>query len=712
MRLRSAVRIGILLCGAVVPLVSFGQFPAPSKQELAMTSDPQAPGAPAVYLDREETSQDGNHFTTIYARIKVLTPAGLDAATVHISYNRNFVFTAAGDNSSHMASGTATNWSAPDANRQGEDQPWDAESYDVRTEVAAIEGRIIHPDGTIVPLTGKTSNILKVNKTPHQPEEMYFTLPGVTVGSIIEYRYQIRYDRFDLAPEWKVQQRYFAEKEHFAYTPAPQFMPERNHDLGGTGTSDAVIYDPHGQSMTDMRYAQALPAGKSVAAQASGVYILDVTDVPAFPAEAFGPTAQGLSYAVRFFYTPAIVPDDFWNKEMGYWMKGLDKYTDPTAALKSEVAEAISPTDPPLVKARKLYDVVQKLDNTDFLPSGAPPKGSESFPKDKVEKVLLDKKGTSNQIAYLYYALAKIAGLNPQPERVASRSVRIFNPTILVTDQLDTVLIALNIDGKEITLDPGTKFAPFETLHWAHTGTKGIALASNGKAQDVATPMQKNTDNTTLHVGTLTITPQGGVSGLLKVAFLGQKAIELRQLSVTSGTDAVKDSIDNMIAAEVPAGVTAKVDHVAFLDDPTKQLLAVIPVSGSLASQSNGRIALPRFFFESREENPFPAEGERTTPVDMRYPAQDQEQITYQLPAGFTLDNNPVDATLRFAGDAAYEARSKVAAGSVTNARILVRGFTFLAPKDYPELRQFYQKVIATDQQQLVLGASQADKDK
>jgi len=709
MRLGPIVRAGILVCGAAIPLTSYGQFQAPTKEELSMTADPQAPGAPAVYLYREVVSQDPLHHTTVYARIKILSPAGLKAATVHIRYHRNYVFYASGDNSSHLASGSATNFSAPDANRQGEDAPWNAENYNVRTEIAAIQGRTIHPDGTIVPLTGKDSTILQVKKVPHQPEEMYFTLPDVTVGSIIEYRYQIRYDRFGLAPDWQVQEAYPIQKEHFSFTPAEPFTPDRNQNNGSASTGDAAVLDIHSQAMTDVRYSQALPTGKAVRAEASGMYTLDMTNVPPFPSEAYGPPAEGLAYGVRFFYAPGPDPKDFWKKEMGYWMRSLDKYTEPTQALKNAAAEAYLPADPPLVKAKKLYDLVQKLDNTDFLPNGSCPNGSTSFPFTKADKVLLDKKGTSNEIAYLYYALAKIAGLNPTAERVASRSVHLFDFNTMAADQLDSVLISMDIDGKQITVDPGTKFAPFGTLHWAHTGTTGLALVDS-KVVNVTTPLQKVTDNTTLHAGTITVAANGDVSGLLKVAFLGQKAIELRQLSVTSGPDAVKAAIDKMIAAGVPAGVQAKVDHVAYVDDTSKQLLAVIPVTGTLAGETGGKISLPRFFCESREANPFPAEGDRTLPVDMRYPAQDQDQVTYQLPAGFSLENKPQDAILRFSQDAGYEARTRVTSNSVTNARILARGFTFLSPKDYPQLRDFYQKVVATDQQQLILASSQANK--
>ena len=113
-------------------------------------------------------------------------------------------------------------------------------------------------------------------------------------------------------------------------------------------------------------------------------------------------------------------------------------------------------------------------------------------------------------------------------------------------------------------------------------------------------------------------------------------------------------------------------------------------------------------FFEAREQNPFPAEDPRELPIDMRYPAQEQEQITYALPPGYTLMQVPQEEHLRWNENAAYELRSKVDGSSVTNARILARGFTLLDPKDYGDLRNFYEKVVAADQQPLVLTTSQA----
>ena len=706
MRFHGALPFFFLLTVATVPRLAHAQFPPVSKEELSMTADPKAPGAAAVYLYREETEDDPHAFRTIYARIKVLTEAGKDAAVVHISYPKTFVFNAVGTNSSRMATANSNSWDAPSLNHLGEDQPWDTDSYVGKVEIGALEGRVIHPDGTIVPLTGKPSELLKATKGS-RGSDTTFTMPGVEVGSVIEYRYQVRYDRYLTAPDWKLQKEYFIHKEHFVFRPSKQFLPQQSKDVGA---GDSQLKDPHDNILTDVRFKPVLPTGKTLMADAMGNYVIDLTDVPPIPNENYAPPLTDEAYGVDFFYTYTPDVKTYWQGQMGYWTKALNAYTAPTQALQNAVKEIVSPSDSPLDKAKKLYDMVQKLENTDSSPDGAPLTGSEFIPRGKVETVLLSKKGSSNQIAFLYLALMRTAGINARPVRIASRSIRIFSAQFMDNIQLDTVLVGLQLDGKETLVDPGTKMAPFATLHWAHAGAGGVAMGANNKAETIVTPFQKNTDNSTLHVGTLNVTPQGGVSGSLKIAFIGQKAIELRQLAIKSGGEAVNSEINAMLAQQVPAGIKASVDHMVYLDDLSKQLLAVIPVSGSLSKNASGRIELPRNFFEAQEENPFPVESPRELPVDMRYPAQEQEQITYVLPAGYVLEGTPQDTNMKWEENAAYQSRIKVDGSSITGARILARGFTLLDPKDYVPLHDFYQKVIAADQQPLVLTAGQASK--
>lgn len=706
MRLHLCLRFALLLGLGLFPFIACAQFPAVPKEELSMTSDPKAPGAGAVYLFREETEDDPHAFRIVHARIKVLTEAGKSAAVVHIDFPTTFIYHATGDNFSRLASADATNWSLPTIEHLGEDQPIDTETYVGKVEVGALEGRVTHADGTVVALTGKTSELLKVTKGP-RGSETTFTMPGVEVGSVIEYRYQVRYDRYLTAPDWDLQTPYFIHSEHFVFRPSTQFLPQ---NVTGSGVADSALKDSHDNVLTDIRFRPILPAGKALTKDAMGNYVLDLEDVPPIPQEPFAPPLKADAYQVDFFYTYTPDVRDYWQKQMGFWTKAVDRYTSSTQAIQNAVHEVVSPSDSQLEKAKKLYLLTQKIENTDCNPDGAPLTGSEYVPRGKVDAVLVNKKGSSNQIAFLYLALVRAAGISARPVRIASRSLHIFSAQYMDNSQLDTVLVGLKIDDKEILVDPGTRMAPFETLHWAHAGAGGVAMDGKNKAETIVTPLEKNTENSTLHVGTLNVSPQGAVSGTLKVAFIGQRAIQFRQLALKSGPEAVKAQINQMIAEEAPAGIQAPVDHVAYLDDPSRQLLAILSVSGSFAKNAQGQIALPRMFFEAKEKNPFPEERTRELPIDMRYPAQEQEQITYGLPAGFSLEAVPQDANLKWEENAAFQLRTKVEGSSVTSARILARGFTLLDAKDYGELRDFYQKVIAADQQPLVLSASQASR--
>ena len=673
-----------------------------------MTSDPKAPGAAAVYLYREEITDDPHHYRTIYARLKILAPEGVAAATVHIPLQKNFIYYAKGDNSSRFVSAYSQAWSTPDINHSGEDAPIDTDTFNVPVDVGTLDGRTIQPDGTIVPLKGPLSQALKIVKNrSNQTEDVSFTLPDAKVGSVLEYRYQVRYDRFEQAPDWRIQQPYFVHRAHFVFIPAEQMQRSTSAGMSGSVT-DSALTDRHGEFMTDIVSSATLPAGVMVKKEATGRYTVDATDVPAFPNDPFAAQAAGQAYEVSFFYTPSSDERDFWQRQMSFWMKLVNGYTASTPALQHVLEEIVAPTDAPADKAKKIFTYVQRFENTDFNSNGMPNIDSDWVPRGRAERLLETKKGSSNQLAFLYLALSRAAGLNARPVRIASRSHRIFSASYLGVDQLDSVVIGLNLDGKESFVDPGTKMAPYGMLHWAHAGAGGVTMAGN-KVEIVVTPLEKNSDNLTLHVGTLNVSAQGALSGQLKVAFTGQKALELRQLGLLSGQDAVKAAVDTMLANTAPASVSAKVDHVAYLEDPNRQLLAVVNVSSSLPPEAGGKIELPRAFFANGETNPFP-QTSRTTPVDVRYPAQEQEQITYSLAPGLSLKEKPQDDVAKYEPNAVYELKATANGGTVVSTRVLVRGFTLLDAKDYSGLSDFYQKVTKYDQQRIVVGGAGSGK--
>lgn len=685
MRFHSILFLTASVVVTATPFVAYAQFQAPTQEELKMTSDPKNPGADAIILYREEIQDDDHNVHSFYDRVKVLTEKGKELATVQISYQR------------HFSSGDRT------GERDAENRSNDVDRISGHFEVAAVSGRTIHPDGTVVPLTATPADLMEVKKGENQINRVTINLPSVEVGSILEYRYQLRIDnRFVMTPPtWQVQEPYPVRKAHYVFIPNHIFAPT----TGGAGIGGGYMVDSHGQPLSDLLATSHLPKPNLLVNDAQGHYTLDISDVPPIPREAFSPPLQDQIMQVQFYYSPSFVQKEYWQKEMQYWTKDVRSYASETGAIKQAAGEVASASDSPLDKAKKLYDMVQKLDNTDYSQKTAFTFFGNSIPAGNVDALLEKKSGTSNQIALLYLALARAAGLDARADRIASRNRQTFATDFLNSGQLDAIVIELNIDGKRIFVDPGEKMAPFQTLGWAHCGAGGLAMGAGDKVESVVTPLPLNTDNTVFHVGKLTVNPDGTASGALKVAFTGQEALHWRQLSLREDQANVTHRMEREIAESVPDGIQIHVDRIANLDDPSKQLIAAVTASGPLAQHAGTHLLLPRLFFDTKESDPFPSEESRSLPIDMHYPAQDQEQVTYVLPAGYAVEGAPPDASLKWEENYAYQLRSKVDPTSVTTARILARGFTLLDAKEYSGLRDFYEKVVVSDHQQIALTA-------
>lgn len=688
MSLKNLSRYMLPLLLSTAPLAALAQFHPPTQEELSMTSDPKYPGVAAIYLNREEIEEDDEHYRSVYVRVKILTEKGKELATVPLLYAQTFTF-----------SGKAHD-------RDEQNRTRDVANMRGHMEIAALSGRTIHPDGTVIPLTTTPADLMAAKQGQDQLNRYTFTLPNVEVGSIIEYYYQLRYDRFYEPPYWQIQQQYPVRKAHYRYIPPSMFRPGLTSNDAGLGGS--YMIDAHGQILNDMRAVAKLPEGKTIQADTQGRFILDLSDIPPIPDEALTPPLDEQIDYIMFYYGPSSLPKEYWHSEMQYWQKDVNQYTAASAAINQAVADTVGPSDTPLDKAKKLYALVQKLDNTDFTGQAEMIRfNNGQVPAGNVDKVLADKKGDGKEIAFLYLALAKAAGLDARAVRISSRNRHLFDTGYLNPGQFDSILIGLNLGGSEIDLDPAVKMAPFQTLTWQHTGAGGLAVSQDGKVDPVLTPLAAFKDNNTVHIGKLSIDAQGAVTGALKVGFTGQQALNWRHRALRSGPEKVKTELENAIARQVPDGVQVHIDHIAGLDDPNVQLVAVVQVSGTLGSPAGHKLILPRFFFETKEAAPFPAEDNRVLPVDVHYAEQEQEQITYVLPAGYTLAGKPDDNKLVWETNASYQTKTVSDATSITTLRILARAFTLLDAKDYSGLHDFFQKVATNDQQQLVLNAAQ-----
>jgi hypothetical protein len=312
-----------LLLSALLALSSssaHAQWTPPTPEELSMTAQPEVAGASAVYLFREETTDDKMRMFSIYIRLKVLSESGKEFANVELPY------------SAGLTGRTVDN----------------------------IEGRTIHPDGSIIPFTGKPYQKLVEQTQGAKYMAKVFTLPDVQIGSIIEYRYKLHYDDSVLySPNWYIQSDLWTRKAHYLWKPISMSF-------------DTNLSGARGQRLDTIAWTPILPAGTDVKLshipgdERQSIIELNVHDIPPAPHEDFMPPIQSFTYRVLFYYSAYHTADEFWKNEGKVWSKARDKFIGPGPAVAAAVKDLTTPSDTEDQKLRKLYAAVMKLENSNY----------------------------------------------------------------------------------------------------------------------------------------------------------------------------------------------------------------------------------------------------------------------------------------------------------------------------------------------------------
>jgi len=651
--LRRSVLFTSLSLIASVPAFSSTWSWQPSPEELKMTADPAAPDAPAVYLFREEVVDDKMHFHRLYARIKILNEKGKEEYS-------------------------------------DIEMPYEAGVSNVR----AIEGRTIHPDGTVVPFTGKpyTKELLKAGDIKIMAK--VFSMPDVQVGSILEYRYELQYDDYHVTPpEWIIQQPVFVHKAHYRFIPT-------TFDLGEISGKDAF---GKVKSASRLLYFPWLPPGDKVQESIDGTFDLTVDNVPALPDEEFSPPLDSFSYRLFFYYSSTFTGADYWKGIGKEWSKDVDRFANPSDKIRQAVAGIVAAGDTDDQKLRKIYAAVMTLENTRFTRERSQAENQAEGLRVKTAADIWDaKRGSDDEITRLFIAMARAAGMKAYAVAVTERNKNLLNTGYLSWDQLEDEIAIVNVGGKEVYFDPGQRYCEYGKLHWMHTELLGVRQTDGGGALLITTPQQTYPDNREMRAADLELGADGTLTGIVRIAMNGAEALRWRQAVLRSDEQEAKRDFEGDLQSRVPDGVHVTMDHFINLTNSEEQLMAVVKVSGGMGTQTGKRVLLPSGFFEAREK-PLFAQQKRENAVDLLYPYVVDDQVTIRLAPGLAIESLPTSTKVPMGQFALYQAIYKNTDGAYTYRRQMALGTPIYRASDYPQLRDFFQKSGAQDQAQVIL---------
>jgi hypothetical protein len=621
-------------------------------QDREIKEVPGDPGASAIQLYYADYHDDNSGTQFFYHRIKILNDAGKQYANVEIPIEPLYHF-------------------------------------------IDLKARTIHPDGSIVEFTGKPfeKTLIKAGDVKFVAETL--AMPDVTVGSIIEYKYRYEWGRYAISREWSVQHNLFTLKERFSMKGYSGGLVTKNSRYGDDTRLSYVVY---GDVKPPTR-------GKG------GAIELELENVPAFKAEEYAPPEGNLKPIVRFFYGGSEVksPEAFWRDYGRDWYDQSEHFIGNRDSIRNAAAQAIAGEADQEKKLRKLYALAQKIRNLSFERdrTAQEEKKEELKQNENVADVLERGYGTHNEIARLFVALARAAGFEAQMVRAPKHTLYFFKPKYLSAFQLSSEITVVKLNGNEIYFDPGTAFCPFGLVRWIHASDQGLRLEKGG-GSFVAIPPAVAEKTPIRRVARGKLGTDGSLKGTIEFELRGNAALEHRLAAIQEDETGRRKRLEDEAKAWLPPDSIVTLERVEGWEATEEPLHVHYKVEVPAFAQTVGkRLLVPAALFRTARQQEAFHHAERKYAVYFPFAYQELDNLILQAPEGYLPESVPVATDVKLSSTRFLTSRSFADSQFVSKRALVVNGIMFPVAQ-YPELKGFFDKVLAADQEQLVLQSTVA----
>jgi hypothetical protein len=569
-------------------------------------------------------------------------------------------------------------------------------------DITDLKARTIKPDGSIVEFTGKVFEKVRFKGRGIKDSVKAFSMPDVGVGSIIEYKYRAILNipaltdlKIPVRDAWDIQSELFTVKENLYYQPDTgqryQSPTRPQFESGGERISHVVL------NMKDYKEKLRETAGDTG---------LELANVPAFEPEAFMPPENNFKPTVIFFTgrVGKVDVDKEWLDLGKQYYEVYERYMAADKGVKEAALKAIGSETEPGMKLRKIYERVQQLRNLTFERIRTPEerKAEHIQRNNNVGEVLAHGYGTFEDLTLLFVAMARSAGMDASPVMVPDRRRRFFVRDWTSQRQIDSIIAAVSLNGKDMYLEPGTRFCPYGFVRWNHTVIDALKLDRKG-GTFIKAPAMSYDRSVTRRNATMTLGEDGSLKGSIVLEFKGAEALEHRLDAIDRDEAGRKKNLEDELKQWLPTGAIVKMVMAQGWEDADAPLVARFDVEvPNYATLAGKRLLIPAFLFQSKENQAF-AHAQRKYPLYFPYPFTESDAVTIKIPSGFTPESIPTAQDAKLGNTARYQNVSNFDGIRFISQRQLAFNGIYFDLDKYSELKSFFGKVQAGDEQQAVL---------
>jgi len=637
------VCIVLLFCGLLQAQPAPMKFGEVSKEILAsesLTTDKEAKVVILCDYGIIEAGTTGLIFDR-HVRIKILSEVGYDWATVNLFHG----------------------------------------SEEEITDIAGLT-HTLGTNGQVVKTKLERKDIFR-KKVSKERQEVKFTLPALTSGSVIEYRYRQRFETPPIfLPTW-----YFQTTEPTLHSELRTVLPEMfGYALFKSGMIRPFDAEEHKVGL-ELKFK-------------TNINRWVITNVPAVRKEPIMPgSLKDQMFRIEFQLSQYSAGDGFsinnflnsWpafakalNEDVGFG-KQLEKY-DFIRDTANELTKNISD---PEQKLSTLFKYVQ----SNLLWN----EKERYYPERNLKEAFNSKNVDSAEQALILTAMLKAVGIEAYPvlirTRTEGRPITLY-PMLL---QFDYLITYAQIGKKEFLLDATDKDLQMGLLPIRALNERGWLLHPNESEWVSIRPIGSSRQTTMTQ---LVISEDGQLSGKLEV-----QDSEYANLMQRKKMAAEKDEQQYIRNYLFGGDESFEISNLEIIkkDEPEPLLRTKLNfIKPNAASVTNERIYLPVSMYGAFSKSPFVSES-RQLAIDFIVPIAEQHVLHFHIPKGYTIEERPNSVMYKLSNNSGEFRRLVQASDSLLMIHYKLNITKPQMPvQQYQGVKEMFDKMISSQADQIV----------
>ncbi len=497
--------------------------------------------------------------------------------------------------------------------------------YSKIAKIKDVDARVTKPDGTVVVLNRDDvidRDIVKSNGVKLKAKS--FALPGLVVGSVLEYRYS------EVLDGKSANMPLIFQRE----------IPIRNMSF---------YVKPYAGGLP-LKYISFNPGGNRFEQDKNGFYRATMTNVPAFHEEPNMLPVNEVRSWMYIYYQNASVNNaqEYWKNIGKAVYEASNNTLKPNDEVKSVTEQVIAGATNDDEKLHKIFDYVKtQIKNLSYSSNVTEDEWKIARKSKNAGDVLKAKLGGSGDLDTLFGSMARAAGFDARVALSGDRSEMFFDQTVTnFSLMLGSSSIAVKAGDDWRFFSPAEYYTPYGMLGWVEE--EQDALITDPKdaiwKKIPLTPAERSIEKRS---GKFVLHDDGSLDGEGRIEYLGHRSSMMKQLN-RGDSDAEKEkTLKGIIKEKILGTVEVEKFTIENADDPEKPFAYTFKIRvPDYGSKTGKRLFFQPNIFE-RNSKPKFAASNRKYEIYFNYPYAEQDDLTIEMPAEYSLEGADVPAPIR-----------------------------------------------------------------